>query len=229
LRIGYLSAFFHAANYMKPVWGLINQHDRERFELHLISDSAAEKGMPGYRPHADDCLHHTSGLDNDRLAKRIAELDLDVLVDLNSYSVPKRIGLFAAPLGPPTAAWFNAFGTSGAPGVGYIIGDDEVVRPNEERYFTERVVRLPLSYLTFEVCHPVPDVAPPPCASAKHLTFGSLVAQYKITPFVLDAWAEILQRAPRSRLLLANTALKSPQNREYVAGQLSVAAWRASG
>ena len=28
LRIGYVSSFFHRDNWMKPVWGLINQHDR---------------------------------------------------------------------------------------------------------------------------------------------------------------------------------------------------------
>jgi len=42
-RIGYLSAFFHAANYMKPVWGLINHHDRSAFEIHLFSDSPRDK------------------------------------------------------------------------------------------------------------------------------------------------------------------------------------------
>ena len=32
-RIGYLSAFFHTANYMKPVWGLINNHDQPPFKF----------------------------------------------------------------------------------------------------------------------------------------------------------------------------------------------------
>ena len=26
---------------MKPVWGLVNHHDRERFEIHLFSDAPA--------------------------------------------------------------------------------------------------------------------------------------------------------------------------------------------
>src|SRR5262249_39189518 len=37
LRIGYVSAFFDKANWMKPVYGVINHHDRERFEVHLVS------------------------------------------------------------------------------------------------------------------------------------------------------------------------------------------------
>lgn len=38
LRIGYVSAFFHRENWMKPVWGLVGEHDREKFEIHLFSD-----------------------------------------------------------------------------------------------------------------------------------------------------------------------------------------------
>ncbi len=41
LRIGYVSSFFHRQNWMKPVWGLINQHDRGVVEVNLFSDSAA--------------------------------------------------------------------------------------------------------------------------------------------------------------------------------------------
>jgi len=42
------------------------------------------------------------------------------------------------------------------------------------------------------------------------------VTQYKITAPVLDAWSAILRAAPHARLLLANAALQSPCNREYV-------------
>jgi tetratricopeptide (TPR) repeat protein len=38
LRIGYVSAFFGRDNWMKPVWGLINQHDRREVQIHLFSD-----------------------------------------------------------------------------------------------------------------------------------------------------------------------------------------------
>jgi predicted O-linked N-acetylglucosamine transferase (SPINDLY family) len=50
---------------------------------------------------------------------------------------------------------------------------------------------------------------------------GSLASQYKITPRVLDLWADILRRAGRSRLLIANATLSSPQNRAYVLDALA--------
>jgi protein O-GlcNAc transferase len=216
LRIGYLSAFFHSPNYMKPVWALVNHHDRDAFEIHLFCDSDPGKGMPGYREEARDRVHATGGLTNEELAGQVRREGIDVLVDLNAYSAPERLPLFLLKPAPVTVAWFNMYATSGFPGYDYIVGDDEVIRPDEEPFYMEKVRRLPVSYLTFTVDHPCPPVVPPPCTKEGFITFGSLVSQYKITPPVLDAWAEIVRRAPGARLLLANAALKSPQNRQYV-------------
>ncbi len=62
-------------------------------------------------------------------------------------------------------------------------------------------------------------MTPPPCLSDQPFTFGSLVSQYKISPSVLDAWSEILNRSPESRLVLANRAIGTTCNRDYVAEQ----------
>ena len=56
LRIGYVSAFFDKPNWMKPVYGVINRHDRDRFEVHLVSlggDPSAVGRLQGTRPRCD--------------------------------------------------------------------------------------------------------------------------------------------------------------------------------
>lgn len=216
LRIGYLSAYFDRANYMKPVWGLINHHDRSSFEIHLFSDTPLEKGMPGYVNHPKDHIHEISGLDNHHLGALIRDCGIDILVDLNGYSSRERLPLFLQRRAPIVIAWFNMFATSGLPGIDYIIGDHEVIKPKEERFFCERVLRLPQSYLTFEVLEPVPAVSIPPCLKNGFLTFGSLSSQYKITEPVLDAWAEILNRTEKTRLIIGNAGLNSPCNRDHL-------------
>jgi protein O-GlcNAc transferase len=219
LRIGYVSAFFHNANYTKPVWALINQHDRSAFQIYLFSDSPPDAAMPCYQPHPADEVHDVRALDNERLASLVRSCEIDVLVDLNAYSFECRLGLFLRHPAPVNVAWWAMYATSGLPGLDYLVGDDEMIKPGEEAFYTERLVRLPLSYLTFRVDYPVPPVVAPPCVERGYVTFGSLVAQYKVTPQVLDAWCEILRRAENARLLLANQALKSLQNRAYVLEQ----------
>jgi protein O-GlcNAc transferase len=221
LRLGYLSAHFHRPNYMKPVWALINQHDRAAFEIHLFSDGGAGEDMAGYVAHPNDRWHDVAALNNEELADLMQSCRIDILVDLNGYSQPARLPLFLRHAVPITIAWFNAYATSGLPGFDYIIGDDEVVGYGEQRFFTEEVLRLPISYLTFDVSHPAPPVVAPPCVANGYLTFGSLVSQYKITPAVLDAWVEILNRADDARLLVANASLKSIWNRQYLLDQFA--------
>lgn len=111
------------------------------------------------------------------------------------------------------------FATSGFPAFDYIVGDKHVLLPEEEQFYVEGALRLPCSYLTFQVDYPVPDVATSPCLITGRFTFGSLVSQYKITPPVIDAWSEILKKSNGSQLVLANADLNSPHNRYYVQDQ----------
>jgi predicted O-linked N-acetylglucosamine transferase (SPINDLY family) len=113
-------------------------------------------------------------------------------------------------------AWFNMFATSGMSCFDVIIGDDHVVLADEEPYFTERVVRVPGSYLTFEVNYPVPDVAQAPCLRRSAISFGCLAPQYKITVDVVEAWARILRQCPGTRLLLKNVVLGQPSASTYL-------------
>ncbi len=216
LRVAYLSSFFHCANYMKPVWGLINAHDRDAFEIHLFSDSPRNSDWPGYHRHPDDQVHEIEALGNTALGMLIKNRSIDILVDLNAYSEPRRLGLFLGHPAPVTLAWFNMYATSGLPGIDYLVGDPWVVRPEEKGFFSETLLTLPVSYLTFTVTHDAPEVAAPPCTHTGVLTFGSLVTQYKITPPVLDAWAEILKRTRNTRLFVANRTMRSKWNRHYL-------------
>ena len=221
LRLGYLSGFLDQANYMKPVWGLVNHHDRHDFDVHLFSDTPLGAGWEGYLRHPTDRIHEVASLDDLELASLMRQCEIDILIDLNGYSSAERLSLFLEPVAPVVVAWFNMYATSGLPGFDVIIGDRQVVWADEECEYTERVRCLPGSYLTFEVGHRAPPLQPPPCQSNKHFTFGSLVSQYKLTGVVLDAWAQILRRVDASRLVLANRALQSTCNQEYVAKQFA--------
>jgi predicted O-linked N-acetylglucosamine transferase (SPINDLY family) len=213
LRIGYLSAFFGARNWMKPVWGVINRHDRARFEVHLLSDGADPSPSSGYVDHPEDRIWRIGGLSNAELARHVREAELDVLVDLNGYSRQARLPLFLHRPARLQIAWFNMYATSGLSGFDMLVGDAAVVPPQEECRYCERIVRVPGSYLAFEVRYPVPEVAPPPVLRNGWLTFGSFASAHKITDPVVAAWSRILLGAPTARLLLRNQLLNEPSNR----------------
>jgi predicted O-linked N-acetylglucosamine transferase (SPINDLY family) len=217
LRVGYLSSFFQSRNWMKPVWGLVNHHDRARFEVHLFSDGPEAPCRPCYGKHPADRFHDISGLSNRAAAERIEEAELDLLVDLNAYSRVDRLAVVALRPAPIVVGWFNLYATSGMACYDYLIGDQGVVPPEEEVFYVEKVLRVPGCYLSFEVLYAVPEVVEPPVLSAGSLTFGCLASQYKITPPVVDAWSRILLRLPGSRLFVKNATLDGEANREFLA------------
>lgn len=219
LRIGYVSSFFQHDNWMKPVWGLINHHDRFRFEVHLFSDAPESAILHGYRRHPADGFHDITGLSNEQAADCIQQAEIDLLIDLNGYSKMPRLSIFALRPAPVIAAWFNTYATSGMECFDHLIGDADVIPPEDEHFYSERVLRVPGSYLTFEVAYAVPDVTPPPCQSTGAITFGCLASQYKITSDVVAAWSRILRDAPASRMVVRNSALGSAGVREFLQAQ----------
>jgi protein O-GlcNAc transferase len=221
LRIGYVSSFFHHRNWMKPVWGVVNQHDRDRFEIHLFSDAPATTLEPGYGRDPRDHVHDITGQSNAEVAGRIREANIDVLIDLNGYSKLARMALFALRPAPIQIAWFNHYATSGLSCFDAIFGDACVIPTAEEQFCTEPVVRVPACYLAFEVGYPVPDITAAPCVQRGHITFGSLAPQYKTTPEVVAVWSNILRACPSARLVLKSTLLGTEEGRRYVLDQFA--------
>ncbi len=221
VRLAYLSAFFGARNWMKPVFGVINRHDRARFELHLISDGDDPAAASGYAEHADDWIWQVRGMPNGALARTIAEAGIDVLVDLNGYSLPNRLGLFPHRPARLQLGWFNMFATTGVPGMDLLVGDAASVLPEEERFHSERIRRVPGSYLAFQVPYPTPPVAPSPWRANGFPTLGCLGSAYKLTPGTLDAWAAILRKVPQARLHVANPTLDEASNRADLLARLA--------
>lgn len=221
LRVGYISSFFQDENWMKPVWGLINHHDRDGFEIHLFSDGPLPESRHGYQSHPRDRAYNIAGLSNEAVAMLMREAGIDLVVDLNGYSKPGRLPLMNLRPVPVIAGWFNLYATSSIAGYDYLIGDDYVIPPEEERFYSEKIVRVPGSYLTFEVGYPVPDVADAPSRGRGAISFGCLAPQYKITDHVIEAWSRILLQVPDSTLVLKSRALASEGVRQFVQAQFA--------
>jgi len=219
LKIGYVSSFFSSDNWMKPVWGLINQHNRHRFDLYLFSDAPQSAILHGYKPYEADHFFDTKQLSNKALAELIRENDIQVLVDLNGYSDMSRLPVYMLRPAPVIIGWFNMYATTGMPCFDHLVGDGEVIPPDEEPFYSETIQRVNHCYLTFSVDYPVPPVAELPCLTNAQFTFGCLGSQYKITGEVVEAWSRILNASPGSRLLLKNKRLGTEAAREFMKKQ----------
>lgn len=216
IRLAYYGSFFDRPNWMKMYMGVINAHDRARFEVNLIVDGPPPNAAAGYVDHDDDRIWDVNGVPNAALAQHIAAAGIEVLVDLNGYSHPARLPLLLYRAAPVQMAWNGMYGTTGFPHLDALVGDANAIPPDEEPFCSEPIRRVRHTYLPFNFFYAAPPVAPPPCLQAGHITFGSLNSAYKLTDLTLDAWCAALRAVPGSRLLMRNRGLDMASNRADV-------------
>jgi predicted O-linked N-acetylglucosamine transferase (SPINDLY family) len=110
-----------------------------------------------------------------------------------------RLPVFARRAAPVQVAYPGYPNTSGLSRMDYLITDVDRAPPGSERWFTEKLIRLPVTSQCYRPGE-TPDVSPPPCVVKGYVTFACLNKPVKIAADVARIWAEILRAVPESRL-----------------------------
>lgn len=205
IRIGYLSGdlHMHAVGLLTPE--LFELHDRSRFEVWAFCWTP-ESDQPQRRRivQAMDHLVRLGGVDDTTAARLIAQAGIDVLVDLQGLTNGARPAILGHRAAPVQVSYLGLPGTSGLPGVDWILCDPYVLPAELEPYCTERPLHVPHCY---QVSDRQRAVAPRPARSSYGLpedqvVYCSFNNNHKFTPEVFGAWMRILQQVPGSVLWL---------------------------
>ena len=184
---------------------VLEQHDRERFEVTLYSH-AVDDGSAMRRRVETACERFADvrTLGDDALAQRIRADGIDILVDLKGYTHDNRFEVFARRAAPLQATWLGYPGTTGAPFIDYVIGDAVVTPIDDAAYYREKIAQLPGCYQPNDRRRARPEVAPrADCALSEHaLVFACFNQPYKISPQVFDVWCALLHELPDAVLWL---------------------------
>lgn len=125
---------------------------------------------------------------------------------------------------PIQVSWLGYPGTLGTTHVDYIIADDFVIPPEMEQFYSENVIRLPITYQPNDrhrtigltqsrQSYGLPDTG---------FVFCSFNQSYKILPDMFGAWMRILKRVPDSVLWLLSAGKDMEENLCREARQRSV-------
>lgn len=203
LRIGYLSPDFRnhpVTNFILPV---LAGHDREQYEVYCYylfpeSDDSTRE----CRAVADHWFE-VADLDAPRLAQRIREDRIDILVDLAGYTDRHRIPVFAYRPAPMQISWLGSLATTGLSRMDFRICDAQTDPVGvAEAWHTERLIRLPNTLWCYSCQTPVVATPDLPYARNGCWTFGSFNDGKKLNASVLAAWAALLRAVPESRIRL---------------------------
>ncbi len=207
VRIGYLSSEFHEHAITHLLAGVLERHDRERFEIFAYS-YGPEDHSPMRARVRQACEHFidVAREPDDGVVTRIQDDALDVLVDLKGYTLGARTSILACRPCPIQVNWLGYPGTMGAGFIDYLITDSFTVPPGKEAAYSERVLYLSPCWQCNDQSRPVTG----PLTRQEYglpddgFVFCCFNQAVKITPELFGVWMNLLRRVPRAVLWLAD-------------------------
>lgn len=217
LRLGYLSSDFHEHATCILMAEMLEQHDRERFEVTLYSHGK-DDGSPMRRRIEQACEHFVNlrGSSDREAAERIRADGCDLLIDLKGYTAHNRVAIFAWRPAPVTATFLGFPGSTGADYIDYLIGDPVVTPLDHAPFYSEQLAQMPVCYQPNDRQRALP--APPSRAEAglpdDVLVLAGFNQPYKISAQVFDVWCILLDALPQAVLWLLEWNEQSRENLE---------------
>jgi predicted O-linked N-acetylglucosamine transferase (SPINDLY family) len=216
MRIGYFSADFreHAVSHLLA--GLIEHHDRSRFEVTGFAfGREGNDAMTARLAAAFDAFVDVRTRSDSDVALLARELEIDVAVDLMGYTQEARPNIFAHRAAPVQVGFLGYPGTMGAPCFDYLVADATLIPGAGRQHYAEAIAYLPHSYQPNDRTRRIADRTPGRDElglAGAGFVFCCFNNGYKILPATFDRWMRILGRVDGSVLWLLEDNEPAKQN-----------------
>lgn len=203
IRLGYLSADLRDHVMGKMMYQAISRHDTEQFEVYSYSLSSQQDA---WTERFRACSHRfvvIANLDALSAAKRIAEDNLDILVDLSTHTKGSLPAILTYKPARVQITHIASAGAVGLESIDFKLTDQYADTPANQAYLLERL--LPMQGCVFPYRH----IAP---ASQHHyqrkklgigknaIVVGAFVSLTKLSPRCLALWRQVLDALPSAVL-----------------------------
>lgn len=212
LKIGYISHCFkkHSVGWLSR-W-IFKYHNPEKFQIHtyFITNNSKISDFTQINFFQRSYKTYKFAHNDNQIWEQIQLDDIDILIDLDSITLDIQ-GKIMSPKAAPIQVTWLGWDASGLPSIDYFIADPYVLPSNAEDYYSEKIWRLPQTYIAvdgFEV-----DI---PTLKREDLgIFGDAIiylmvqSSYKINLPNLRLQMKILKEIPNSYLLIKGLANKN--------------------
>ncbi|MBF0380746.1 MAG: tetratricopeptide repeat protein [Magnetococcales bacterium] len=210
LRIGLVSSDLglHPVGYF--VAGFIKHHSVQKFATVCYSDRKPDQLTNILQEYSDSWVDSSLMTDDD-LAQKIYADRIDILLDLGGHTAKNRLKVFAKRAAPIQITWAGYVGTTGLPTMDYLIADKNYVKVGEDHLYTEKIIRMPDTWVSYTPPPYVPTIKPAKKPdSSLRIMLGNFGNPTKINSKMLEVWAQILKKAPQADLLLIYKGMDTP-------------------
>jgi len=203
IKIGYVSPDFRRHSVASFIESTLKTHHHEEFEVFCYSDVLSPDTITKRLQNHADQWRNITGVTDENVAELIRKDRIDILIDLAGHTGGNRILLFARKPAPVQVSWIGYPATTGLAAMDYKIVDafTDPLGMTEE-FYTEKLIRMPGSFLCYQPEKVSPGVGPLPALSSGHITFGSFNYFPKVSSEAAALWSAILNALPNSRLIL---------------------------
>jgi predicted O-linked N-acetylglucosamine transferase (SPINDLY family) len=206
IKVAYLSADFRRHPVGHGIVGVLEQHDRTRFEVHGVSHGADDGSEIRARiATAVDHFHDVQGRSDREVAAMLNELAVDIVVDLSGHTEGSRTAMLAYRPAPTQVSYFGYPGSTGAEFIDYVMADRVVLPFDQQPFFSEKIVHLPDSYQANDSKRQTAAIAPTRADLGlpdDAFVFTCFNNAYKLSRPVVEIWARLLTACPNSLLWL---------------------------
>lgn len=217
LRVGFLSADFrlHATSIFFVT--LLEQLNREKFEVYALDITTAKTAFMEMRTRILKGVDHhvpLDKLDDEAAARAIRACEIDVLVDMAGLTAGARPGVVARRPAPLQVSYLGFLGSCGIDAVDYIVTTKDLFPQEEAEAYSEKALFLPDTYLSMDDVnndYPVPTRAA--CGLPQEgFVYCALLNPFKLRPEMFGRWMKILSKVPGSVLWLVEENPTSKKN-----------------
>tara|TARA_B110000503_G_scaffold126746_1_gene195681 strand:- start:24 stop:1685 length:1662 start_codon:yes stop_codon:yes gene_type:complete len=208
IKLAFLSADIKdnhsVVSFLKTILENVN---KDKFELILFSNCKINKEdgtSTDLKAYFDEWINIENLNDNEAI-NIIRKYKINIMIDLMGLSSTNRLCLFKNRLAPIQILWLGYNNTSGLNQMDYLIADPNLIKKNEVKFYSEKIIFLPNIWNCHAGFSILRKETPAPLIKNKHITFGSFNNANKISDETVSVWSKILQSTDNSRLILKSS------------------------
>lgn len=205
LKIGYIAHTLRAHSVGWLSRWLFQHYNREEFQTNLYLIYQQQNDYEWFKQRVNSVHNfHANALE---IANQIKADGIDILVDLDSITLDTTCQVMSLKPAPIQVTWLG-LDASGIPAIDYYIADDYVLPADAQEYYSEKIWRLPNSYVSvdgFEVGVPTlrrTELGIPSDA----VIYFSAQQGFKRHPDTVRLQMQILKQVPNSYFLIKGKA-----------------------
>ena len=205
LRIGYISPDFRAHVMSYFCWPFLATFNHDQFEVYVYSLGATDQYTDTFQTLVTKWRDMRNQKWSD-IAQQIYTDEVDILFDLAGHTARSGLPVLAWKPAPVQLSGLGYMTTTGLPQVDYFVTDAYVDPAGlNDEFFSEKLLRL-TSQFCYNGAVNLPESAGTPARARGSILFGVFNQYTKINDEMLRAWRCIMERVPRSKLLLKGEA-----------------------